>query len=248
MKEKNKNIRLSGILIFIILILFFSLLIILSKKEIEKKINLIKINGNTFLSEKDYLSQTKLDDKNLYMKLTLHIIKDRFEKHPYIANADVEFSRSNTVNVILSEKEMDAVLLDGTHQFFISDQNEILPFVPNTKFADLPVITNPKEKIEKYSFVQSDDLKDALKIIYSARLTDNQLFKGLSEINLRNGGDVVLMFSNVSIPIIFGRGSEARKMACLESFWKSRNGFPDEMKDINYIDLRFSNNIYAGTN
>lgn len=246
MKEKKGKIL--GSLLFIILILLFSLLIFLPKKEIAKEVTLIKINSNKFLSEKDYLSQSKLNDKNLYSQLTLPVIKDRFEKHPYIANADVELISNNTVNVILTEKQMNAVLLNGVYQYFISDQNEILPFVPNTKFADLPVITNPKGKIEKYTFVQNDDLTEALKIIYSAKLTDKYLFRRLSEINLRNGGDVVLMFSKISVPVIFGRGDEARKMAYLESFLKSREDVQNELKNINYVDLRFSGNIYAGTN
>jgi hypothetical protein len=132
---------------------------------------------------------------------------------------------------------MIAVLLKGTSPYFISGKNELLPLIQNTKFVDLPVISNSEDsdELKSYQLVKGEDLNDALKIIETIKLIDNSMLNRLSEINLRNGRDIILTFSGYPVPIIFGRGDEARKMVYLESLCK------------NYIDLRFADNIYIGS-
>ncbi len=119
--------------------------------------------------------------------------------------------------------------------------------VPKTKLIDLPVISNPgnANDIKPFSYIKDNSLSDALKIIEAIRLTDQPMLNHLSEINLRNGGDIILSFSGYPVPIIFGRGEEARKMVYLESLWENRE-LNNMIKNSSYIDLRFAGNIYAG--
>lgn len=241
--------KVLGLVFFVFLIFLLAFLIMNTRKPANKNIRLIEIEGNKLLSEKDYLAQAKLDNKSEYSNLTLGIIKDRIEKHPYVKNADVEFYKNNHVRIYLTEKKMMAVLVSSSNPLFISDNFELLPVLPKTKVVDLPVITNPDrgDTVKLYSFVKGEDITQGLKIIDACKLVDNKFFKYLSEINLREGGDIVINFSGLKPTVIFGRYKTAAKVVYLKGvldYLTSNNS----VNNISYIDLRFSNKVYLGEN
>ncbi|MFZ0454240.1 MAG: cell division protein FtsQ/DivIB [Ignavibacteriaceae bacterium] len=239
--------KIFGIFFFIALVSFLFYLILLPKKIIKKHINKIELSGNKFLIENDYLQQAKLSDVKNYNDLPLSVIKDRLEKHPYISRADVEL-KGNKILAYVTERKMIAIIIKKTDLYFVSDNFEILPFMPKTKLIDLPVITNPakNDNLKPFAYIKSNGLLDALKIIESIKLTNQGILNHLSEINLRNGGDIILTFSGYPVPVIFGRGEEVRKMVYLEGLWENKD-LNNMIKNSSYIDLRFAGNIYAGS-
>jgi hypothetical protein len=93
---------------------------------------------------------------------------------------------------------------------------------------------------------RTEDLVQAFRIIEAINLSNKKLLRNLTEINLRNGGDIILGFSGINAPVLFGRGSEAEKILSLDLLW---NSIPaaNLAEETNYIDLRFSNKIYLGS-
>lgn len=238
--------KILGTLFFIALVSILFYLILLPKKIIKRSIGEIELSGNKFLIDNDYLKQTKLSDVRNFNNISLAVIKDRLEKHPYILRADVEL-KGNKIFAYVVERKMIAIILKKTDIYFVSDNFEILPLMPKTKLIDLPVISNPasNDDVKPFAIIKNNGLLDALKIIEAIKLTDQRMLNHLSEINLRNGGDIVLTFSGYPVPIIFGRGEEARKMVYLESLWENKD-LNNMIKNSSYIDLRFAGNIYAG--
>jgi len=247
MKEKRGKILGAVLFTFLILLMFY-LTFFLPRKVSKEKIELIELNGSNLLSESDYLTFTKLNDIVQYGKITLPVIKDRFEKHPYIQRADVELNGNNKVSITAMEKRIEAVLISDSKPYFISDNFVALPVLPHTKFVDLPVISNPSkdQQLAPYSTLKSEEIIGALKIIEAAKLTNTNLFKHLTEINLRNGGDIVLSFAGLKPPVIFGKNNEAAKMVYLSSLWDGSPEISQLTEDCGYIDLRFDNEIIVG--
>lgn len=246
----EKKGKILGTILFILLISCILYLTFFPAKEINKgELKMIEISGNNLLSENDYLTFTKLNDLSFNREVTLPVIKDRFEKHPYISKADIE-SNGNEARIILSEKRIVALILSGTNPYFISDDFQVLPMFSNTKFEDLPVISNPHitEMIRPLAVLQNEDIKAAFKIIEAAKKVDMNLYKRLSEINLRNGGDIILTFSGITPPFIFGRGEEAKKMIYLQIMWDGILDGNSLIEESDYIDLRFANEVYIGKN
>ena len=239
--------KIFGIFLFVALVSSLFYLILLPKKIIKKSINEIKLSGNKFLIANDYLKQARLSDVQNYNDLPLSVIKDRLEKHPYILRADVEL-KGNNILAYVTERKMIAIIIKKTDLYFISDNFEILPLMPKTKLIDLPVISNPanNDNIKPFTYIKNNGLLDALKIIESIKLTDQEILNHLSEINLRNGGDIILTFSGYPVPVIFGRGDEVRKMVYLEGLWENKD-LNNMIRNSSYIDLRFAGNIYAGS-
>src|SRR3972149_1511595 len=130
--------KILGTIIFILLIFCLLYLTFFSVQRTNKGgIEMIELTGNNLLSGNDYLSFSKLDNPdNGYEKLSLAVIKDRIEKHPYVKNADVELSDFKNVKIFLTEKKIMAVVLSGAEPYLISEDFQVLPLLTNTKFVD----------------------------------------------------------------------------------------------------------------
>lgn len=246
----EKRGKILGTILFILLISCILYLTFFPAKEINKgELKMIEISGNNLLSDNDYLTFTKLSELSYNREVTLPVIKDRFEKHPYISKADIE-SNGNQARIVISEKRIVALLLSGTDPYFISDDFQVLPMFSNTHYDDLPVISNVRnsERIQPLSVVENEDIKAAFRIIEAAKKANMNLFRRLSEINLRNGGDIILTFSGIRPPFIFGRSEEARKMIYLQILWDGILDGNSLIEESDYIDLRFANEVYIGKN
>jgi cell division septal protein FtsQ len=175
-------------------------------------------------------------------------IKDRFEKHPYIQTADVRYDGNGKVIVKLHEKTFESMLLDSTGQYLLTEKLQMLPVLPQTKKIDFPVISNPfiPNGIKVLtSFKKNYDLVTAAKIISTVKLLNQELYDNLSSIDLQNGGDVILNFSNFDYSVIVGRGNEIRKVISFNNFWSYLKG-KEIIKHMEYVDLRYSGHIYLG--
>ncbi len=248
MKSETSS-KILCLLLFVVLTSFLLFLSFVSeRKELDKRIKIITITGNRLLNENDYLTFMKLNDPDNFKDVTLPIIKARLQKHPYVKKADVEFNQDNEVHINVTEKEIKAVIMDNNQIFLSSDNFEILPFVPNTKISNLPVISNLKndEMLKKNETLKTPGLIEAYKIIDAAESIDDRLAEKLSEINLRNGGDIILLFSGLKPPVIFGKGNTAYKMFTFDELISGADHQKELAVNSSFIDLRFSKAIYLG--
>ena len=239
--------KILGTVLFILLISCILYLTFFSAKKINKgNIETIEISGNNFLNGNDYLMFARLNDLSFNHNLPLRFIKDRFEKHPYINRVDVE-ENGNNAKILLSEKNIMAIILNNTEPYFLTEDFQVLPIFSDTKLADLPVIRNSIEnyKIKPFGFIKNSDVIEAFKIIVAAKKIDMNIYKRISEIDLRMGGDIILNLTGLKTHIVFGRGEEARKMVHLELMWEGIMDGNSLIQDSDYIDLRFANEVYV---
>ena len=116
--------KILGTLFFLVLISFLFYLILLPKKNIKRNIKEIELSGNKFLIANDYLKQTKLSGIKDYNDISLAVIKDRLEKHPYILRADVEL-KGNKILAYVKERKMIAIIIKANSIYFVSDNFEM---------------------------------------------------------------------------------------------------------------------------
>ena len=213
-------------------------------------IELISLDGNFHLSKEQYLEYANLLDKSNYDKLTLQIIKDRIEKHPYVEKADVRYAGNSTVTIKITEKNFDSILMSKDRQYILTDKLQLLPFMMKTKEIDYPVITETgiDDSVQILTSLKKNiDVLTASKILTGVKFLNPELHNGLSSVDMRNGGDIVLSFSFLDYPVVIGRGNEIKKIIYFNSLWtylkgKQINNF------MNYIDLRYSGHVYFGLN
>ncbi len=187
-------------------------------------------------------------DKNNYHNLSLQLIKDRIEKHPYVEYADIRFEERGNVSIKLYEKKFEAILLDKQKQFIVSDKLELLPFLPNVQDVDYPIISNiyRKDSLKILSsYKRSYDLLTASKILSGIKFISQELYDELSEINMNRGNDVFIHLSSYDYPVIVGRGNEIKKIVYFYNLWNFLKG-KEVNHYMNYVDLRFNEHIYLG--
>lgn len=244
MTKKQKIFNLSVMIIMIGLLVYFTLALQESDKI---KVEIISLDGNIHLSKEQYFEFSNLLDKTQYSNLTLQVIKDRIQKHPYVARTDVRYDGSGKVSVRISEKEFESIVLINDQQFLLTEDLQILPLLSKTKKIDYPFISNPVlEKVEPKKFYRNNkDLVTAAKIISTVKLINPELYDALNVVDLQNGGDITLDFSILNYPVIIGRGSEVRRTIYFNNFWTYLKG-----KEINnimeYVDMRFYGHVYLG--
>ena len=89
------------------------------------------------------------------------------------------------------------------------------------------------------------DIITSFKIISTLKYVSPELHDLLSEIDLRNGKDIMLTFSSLPYPIVIGRGNEIRKTLYFSTLWNYLKG--NELNSLmNYVDLRYDNHVYLG--
>jgi cell division protein FtsQ len=243
--------RTTKILSVLFLILTIGAVLYLSialKNGTGYKIQIISLEGNNHLSKEQYLSYANLVDKNSFGNLSLQVIKDRIEKHPYVERADVRYEGNNQVSIRITEKCFDSILINEDTQFILTEDLQVLPVFPQTKKIDYPIISNPAfyGQLKVLSGMKNNtDIVTASKIITAVKLLNPELYDSLSTIDMKYGGDIVVYLTTVSYPIEIGRGNEIKKIAYLNNLWNYLKG-----KEINqyldYVDLRYSGHIYLG--
>jgi cell division protein FtsQ len=245
-KEKRNSTKLGRVVFSVLILLLVILIISPAKKQYEGKAEVIELSGYNLLSENDYLAFAKLHEISKLKNISLAVVKDRLEKHPYILRADVVFEGTKKIKAYITEKSIKALLIGGSDPFLVTSRFQLLPIFANTRSIDLPVISNPKydEGLKSLSIIRTDEMIEAFRIIDAADVTDDKLFKKLAEINLRKGGDIVLTFSGLNYPVIFGRGNEAKKILTLRTVLNNQKNNFAEMSE--YLDFRFSNAVYVG--
>jgi len=246
MKEKLGTVI--GIILFVVIlggIIYLNAFADTSDKELYTE---IIIEGNHFLPGKDYLIKSKLGSKGEYQELTLQEIKSRILSHPYVLKAEVQSNGIGKVKINVFEKKIIAVLLTKDDPYLITENFKLLVMNPNSDITKLPVISNAtltKDDIKQKIAINSD-LKRAFKIIDAAKIINEKMYMDLEEINLRHGGDIILSFSGIHFPVIFGKGSEGIKTVYLSSIWEGLKNRNKIFNNTTYVDFRFSREIFIG--
>lgn len=241
----ERKSKFFGLVVFLVLIIGFSYLMITGSKASHKQVyNQIEVTENKLLPAKEYLRYAGLSDSTKYENLTLLEVKTRIEKHPYLRKAEVEFDGVNKILVEVQEKEIKAALLQKNELKLITSDLETLPLFPPSVIKDLPVISNMGSTGKNENSIQN--MEFAFRIIDAISMSDTNVRKHLAEINLRKSGDVILTFSGLKFPVLFGRSDEVKKALILKNLWQQLFNEEIIIGNTEYLDLRYKNKIFIG--
>ena len=241
----ERKSKFFGLVVFLALVIGFSYLIVTGSKTNQREVyNHIVITDNKLLPAIEYLRFAGLNDSTKYSELTLLQVKSKIEKHPYLRKAEVEFDGVSTILVEVQEKEIKAVLLQKNELKLITSDSETLPLFPPTSINDLPVISRINSGNKK-SF-NEEDVEFAFRIIDAISLSDTNVSNNLAEINLQKGGNVILTFTGLRFPVLFGKNDEAKKALVIKNLWYDIEKYDNSYESVEYIDLRYKNKVFIG--
>jgi len=246
---KSEQGKIMSLIILVSFLLVLAGLSMFVNQEDTKPFSKISLQGNLLCRTSEYLRFLKLDNKNDFATINSKIVRDRFQKHPYVDYVKIDQS-GEVLEVEITEKSFDAIVMVDSSQYLITDDCKIIPYLLNTEAVDCPLIINPKLDSEIKVLkpcLRQKDIVAALKIIDVIKNTNKNLFPLVSEIDLRKGKDILITIDNNDYPIIIGRSNLIDKTFYLcNSLAYLTNGSLNKM--INYVDMRFNEISVFGIN
>lgn len=203
----------------------------------------ISVEGNTVLTKEDVYRLMKLPPRVPMFEVDLMELQKNIRTNTFVKNVVVQRDAPSMLRVIIEER-VPAALLVANELYYIDDEGVVLPYTVSSETYDIPVISgvdsSTQIKVGKRLFNQ--DLREALDIITTAKLTSDKIFHAISEIRLRKGHDKILYTFETDIPIIFGKGDIVNKIVKLDAFWQQYI-HNNDAQGINYIDVRFDDQV-----
>jgi cell division septal protein FtsQ len=240
MKEKIiKYILLTTLIVQVTLLGYLSIYFFINEK-VENYTD-IKVSGNKLLSEEQYISLITSEESN--KEISLNYIKTKLESHPYVLNADVLLNSINVLEISIEEKQLYSIIIKNSEPYFVTNDFELIKIFPFTNSPALPLIVM-NENLNS-SIVKNEQIIVAFKVIDTLRELNQELLERLTEINLSDKKNLVLLFKNINAPVLMNKTNIVKELVSLSELMNLDNSiFLDS--NTRYIDLRFNNQIIIG--
>jgi len=238
-----KRKRWSAVLLIVLLVGTTAILIFSMQWRATLKTQRVVVQGVTTLSAKDIVALAKVAPRSSMYSMNLAEIRDRIAHHPFILSVGVYRDLPNKINVDIVEREPVASINCG-QLWYVDREGVLLPCNASARKFDLPLISGIEgvQNFRSGTTVTSKDVFEAINICQTAQDLDTTIYHMISEINMNNGGDIILYSAEAAVPVILGRDDVARKLLLLENFWSDNVG-EIEPENIKYIDLRFKDQV-----
>lgn len=208
----------------------------------------VVVRGNRIVDTAEILQLAHVESGEKLYDLDLMVIQKDVVSHYFLKDVVVERDLPSTVKITVVERTPIA-LINGLELLYLDADGVVLPHSISRELFDLPVISNVNtgQQLKPGAELTNPDVLEALAILSTARIVNKELYHLVSEIRLRNGGDLVFYTTDGAVPVLFGRGNAAAKLVRLETFW---NDVVRERgaNNLRYIDLRFDDQVVARWN
>ena len=209
------------------------------------RIKQIIIDGNQIVGINEINQLIHLQIGTLLYEADLTNIQHSVMCDHYIKDAVVERNLPNSIHIQVVER-IPIAIVDRTETLYLDEEGIVLPRSVSHKLLDLPMISgiNENELFTLGSSIKQTDVVETLVLLAAMKMVNRPLYHNISEVRVRNGGDIVLYSSDGGVPIIFGRGELANKLVRLETFWDSIVRSKGT-QSLQYVDLRYQDQIVA---
>lgn len=250
-------------ILFVTVILVIAVIAILSIKwRSGGSFDKITITGNYGISREEILGMARLKDSvTSWEEINIDLIQDRIKRHPEVKKVFVSKEMPAELKIDIIERRPVAILNGENEIKLIDNELEVFPFKSAVKMYDLPVISGVRVENSPGSAIKynKDDLRLALFLIINTYKTSKLAYNNISEVNMSDTSKVIVYMSEDSSPFYFPRrnsesisGKEYQdellnKIVLFENYIKQ--SLDDHLKkNINYVDLRFDNEVIINSN
>ena len=212
------------------------------------KMKRITIEGNRIVETGEIKQLIKVPKNAQLQDIDLMAIRRDIMSHHFIKDVVVERDLPATLKVTVKER-VPLAIINGAEILYLDEDGVVLPHSVSKQLFDLPVLTGMPDgmNLTPGTTLNNPDVQEALEILATSKLVSKDLYHMLSEVRLRNGGDIILYSAERGVPIIFGQGDIASKLVRLEAFW---NDVVRERgaQNLQYVDLRFDDQVVVRWN
>jgi cell division protein FtsQ len=203
----------------------------------------VEVTGTRYLTPEILTALIPLDlNKNIF-ELDILSIKTSLEAHPYVRFASIGKKFPGILKISIDERVPVAMILFNKI-YLIDIEGYLLPKqLQNTNVADFPIISGISLKRLKPGMQISDErIVHTLSLVGLIRSSYPDLSTQISEILLKNNGDLSLILSGNGTRVEIGSENHNSKLAKLQHFLK----YCQEQQmtgSISSINLNYENQI-----
>lgn len=212
------------------------------------RVRRVTIEGNRIVETAEITQLIKVPKNAQLQDVDLMTVRRDILSHHFIKDVVVERDLPATLKVTVKER-IPLAIINSSEILYLDEDGVVLPHSISKQLFDLPVLTGMPEgmALTPGTMIKHPDIHEALQILADSKLVSKDLYHLISEVRLRNGGDIVLYAAEWGVPIIFGRGEIASTLVRLEAFWNStvRERGSDNLQ---YVDLRFDDQVVVRWN
>lgn len=234
--------------LFGLMVLALGLVVLANVWKSDLKVKRVTIEGNRIVETAEIMQLIKVPKNSQLQDVDLMSVRRDILSHHFIKDVIVERDLPATLRVTIQER-VPLAILNAAEILYLDEDGIVLPHSVSKQIFDLPVLTGMQGEgpMAPGTKLKHPDIQEALKILASSKAVSKDLYYMISEVRLRNGGDIVLYTAERAVPVIFGRGEIASKLVRLESFW---NEIVRERgaENLQYVDLRFEDQVVVRWN
>ncbi len=212
------------------------------------RINHIIVTGNQIVETNEILQFSHLQRGMGMYDVNLSEVQRGVLSNFFIRDVTIERDLPSTLHINVVERS-PLVMVNSHDVVYLDEDGVVLPHSISRAVFDLPILSGISSTVglKVGGTINDADVREALRIITGAKLVSKELYHSISEIHLRDGGDIILYSTEGGVPIIFGHGNIANKLVRLELFWKEivrERG----SRNLQYVDLRYEDQIVVRWN
>ena len=247
-----------SILIIFVIAIIVSALVFANSWRSNVYFDKVTVSGNFTLSKEDILDVAHLKEDSVINieELNIDKIQDRIAKHPEVKKVFVSKEPPAELRIDITERRPVAIINFGNELKLVDKELEIFSFKNFEKIFDLPVINGLDIANDTKTGISAweNDIRLALFIILESHKIGKYLYSQISEISLSDSNKIIVYSNENSVPFYFPRYADkniydteyqneiSNKLVLLKSFLEQVH-VRNVKKDLEYVDLRFSNQV-----
>ena len=214
----------------------------------ELKVRRVAVEGNRIVETPEILQLVKIAKDAQLHEVDLMAVRKNVLSHYFIKDAVVERDLPATIKITIKERSPLAIV-NAQEVLYLDEDGVVLPHSISKALFDLPILSGvPGTMTLKPGMtLKNADVQEALEILATSKLLGKELYYMISEVRLRDGGDIVLYAAEWGVPIIMGKVNIPNKLVRLETFW-SEVVRQQGSERLQYVDLRFDDQIVVRWN
>lgn len=247
--NENKVRRRLGLILMIPLLGGMAALFVLSTEWKQAlSVQWISVNGAQTISVREIVALANLPMKTALYRLDLYDVQQRIMAQPFVKSAGAHRWLPGTVAIDIVEREPIASINVGQWRL-VDGEAVVLPNIESQKKFDVPVIIGIDGlRADRVGLpIMNKELFKAIEVLKQAMTLDTVVYHMISEIDMKNGGDIVINSSDGGVPVILGREDIAKKLLMFETFW-SQFVNTGEAEKLKYVDLRYEDQVVVRWN
>jgi len=205
------------------------------------KVSVVRCEGNRIVPDAELLRLAAVPRGTRLFGVDLAAVQGRVRQNPYLRSAFARREIPGSI-ILTVEERVPVAAIPQTPPVTVDAEGMVLPAVTSDVSFDLPLLTGIGATAAIGKRLTDSTTQEALAILAMARRIGDEAYRRISEVHLERGREIVVYTAETAVPVVFGRGDTAEKMAKFEAFW-SQIVPQRDVHQLQYVDLRFRNQV-----